>query len=115
MERVICRKCGMHKQNGTPGAPCESCGAVLYAWPKGVIPGVSAEEGKYDNELEEIFAKLRAPRLALLFIAGGPKGDGFSVCGEAALVSEIPRILRQVAKNIEKQIERVREQTRYTN
>lgn len=104
--RVICRACGDTREQDPPleGRPCLQCGAPYISWPHG-IPGLGDQIGKYDGELDELFAKLRAPRMMLLLVFEGPNGNGFSVAGEAQLIPEIPRMLRVTAKRIEEEIE----------
>jgi hypothetical protein len=112
--RTICRVCGETRE-GPVGAVCgrlltvpgvgeKPCAGKMVEWVSAVVPGLSQDQGKYDEQLNAVFAALNAPKLALLIVAGGPKGNGFSVAGEAGMVSRIPDILRNVAGDIEAQL-----------
>lgn len=59
--------------------------------------------GKYGDEIVEIMDKLK-PFAAILIVQDGPKGSGFSVAAQdVRFVQMLPRVLRLVADDIEKQ------------
>lgn len=62
--------------------------------------------GKYDEELNELVAKLKPKDIpsefgVMLVVLGGPKGTGFSVAGNVLFLAAIPSALRFVASQIE--------------
>ena len=57
--------------------------------------------GKYDELCTEIMAKTGATGCVVI-IVGGELGNGFSVQGPPALTMDLPRILRYMADQIQK-------------
>jgi len=98
--RVVCDRCMKVLPDGKNDSPC-ACGGTFLAWRAAYIPGLSSEPGKYDQQCEQVFISLKAPELVLLFVLGGPKGDGLSVSGQAQSVAVMPSVLRRIADKIE--------------
>lgn len=56
--------------------------------------------GKYDAVCTSVFEITRA-RAAIVIVFDGAAGTGFSVTSEGGLVLDIPKVLRNVADQIE--------------
>ena len=59
--------------------------------------------GKYDNECQFVMGAARA-QAVLLLVIGGDKGSGFSFTGPVAMTSNVPKMLRDVADQIEEDV-----------
>jgi hypothetical protein len=102
--RLLCRNCGSVRE-GLRGEMC-GCGNAYSAWPRGVVPGLSNERGRYDDLLDRLFAELKGqPSLMLLVVLDGPYGNGFSVCGDERFIANVPEWLRRVAHNIQRELD----------
>lgn len=66
--------------------------------------------GKYDDECEAVFMKTKADAV-LLCVCGGEKGDGFSMTIASNVVHVLPKVLREVADQIEEDLKRIRQAT----
>jgi hypothetical protein len=62
------------------------------------------QSGTYDVEARALRENLEALCVAV-FVAGGAKGDGFSVVGAEQVVRGLPAVLREVADKLERQLE----------
>lgn len=60
----------------------------------------NAQPGKYEMEARELRVRLAAWGVALLVLQGS-KGDGFSIQVEASLMPLVPKMLRDVAAQME--------------
>ncbi len=58
--------------------------------------------GRYDQETREIQAQLSAGAI-MLFVVDGERGTGFSVVGPVTVLEHVPRLLRKVADDLERQ------------
>ena len=64
-----------------------------------MIPG----PGKYDEQCERMILETKAD-MVLLIVCGGNNGTGFSInAKELHFMKEIPRVLRDVANDVEAQ------------
>ncbi len=75
---------------------------------------VISVKGHYDDEAEQILREVRAQAVVLM-VLGGKKGSGFSVSGlestsQESVISDLPRILRHMADEIQKDIDQRRNQ-----
>jgi hypothetical protein len=61
------------------------------------------QSGTYDVEARALRENLEALCVAV-FVAGGTKGDGFSVVGAEHVVRSLPAVLREVADKLERQL-----------
>jgi hypothetical protein len=61
------------------------------------------QSGTYDVEARTLGENLEALCVAV-FVAGGTKGDGFSVVGAEHVVRGVPPVLREVADKLERQL-----------
>jgi hypothetical protein len=61
------------------------------------------QSGTYDIEARALRENLEALCVAV-FVAGGEKGDGFSVVGAEHVVRGLPAVLREVADKLERQL-----------
>lgn len=57
--------------------------------------------GKYDA-VATVALEMTSADCVLVAVLGGVRGSGFSVQGDPALLAHLPRILRDVADQIEK-------------
>lgn len=58
--------------------------------------------GKYDALCTEVREKTKAAGGVILMVFGGERGDGFSVQTTVDVLVTLPRLLREVARQIEK-------------
>jgi hypothetical protein len=66
------------------------------------IPGVvEPKPGQYHEMLRWVAEQVKAAG-ALLFIVNGLHGTGYEAMGDPALIIELPRLLRNVAADIER-------------
>lgn len=63
--------------------------------------------GKYDKALK-IALRLCVAHQGILIVLDGAKGAGFSAHLEGGVVEQIPEMLRQVARSLDRQIHRSR-------
>ena len=61
--------------------------------------------GKYDDEVTALMEKLKAQGI-ILWVIGGPKGEGFSMQATLDVTLNTPAILRSMADQIEESIPR---------
>lgn len=67
------------------------------------VPNEQGNLGRYDEECTKLIKEFEA-RGVLLIVLDGKRGTGFSMStGDINLATAVPRILRQVADDIERQ------------
>jgi len=60
--------------------------------------------GKYDDEAVEVLKETEG-RGVLLMVFEGKRGSGFSFVGDINIILKVPEILRQVASEIERDLQ----------